>query len=367
MILAHMNKRSLRLLSGLALSALVDAQLRQQETEKYPVSTPPPTKSPTGKVHQYAELEAFYEEHVFQQTTCQTYSMSQYNNNYETNGGGGNTDINGGVMRWGLHALQWKGYNHIAAGGTFEEWTANNSNYPGVNWLDHVQCPHKDVLNTLEQASSGIFDTDPAGTWICVSEPDPHVAAVTAAMSMHYWGTPTYTDAKNCAGTWQCMVGAVIERVTLCAEGALPPHEVCGWDDFDWTTNQGTIGTCASDLALDSVEIGEFIDIITGGSGQDYFDQDVVIDVADWANTYGGYNSPNWDLVFDPPVTAKEEDIKAMQKSARAAAEGMVIVEKKTGKVKVIEVGKEVGKGVGKEGGKGMDKVVEVGKKGGKV
>lgn len=229
------NKRSFRFMSGLALSALVEGRLLEAKKEKRTRGTRPPTPPPTPPpipVADLTHLEAVYTEHGFKQTTCQMYSMSEYDNNYETQGGG-DTDIDGGYMRWGLHALQWKGYNHVSAGGTFDEWMANNSNYPGPDYPDHVQCPAKDVLNTLEQPGSGIFDTDPNGTWLCASESDPHVAAVLAAMNMHYWGSPTYTDAVNCFEDddqcYWCIVGAVIERVTLCVEGDAPPHEVCNW------------------------------------------------------------------------------------------------------------------------------------------
>lgn len=325
MKIARMDEVLACLLSGLAFPALVKGQRVQQFRKERP-RTPAPTPSPTrGSL---PVLEAYYTHHVFQdskRTTCATYSMSEYGQNYET------SDIDSSYMKWGLHALQWKGYNHISAGGTFDAWLANSLGPPSGNWPDSVKCVHKDALNTLEQ--SNIYDVDPIGTWMCVSEPDAHAGAVTAAMNMHYWKTPTYLDARgyltdDIIGTFS-IVGAVIEKVTLCAAGASPPHVVCNWDTIDWTTNLGTITPCAASLALDSVEVGAFVDIITGGTGQTYFHSHNVVDGADWANHYGDWaQSNNWDLVFDPPVGTSDETIARIQKVARETTNSLIGVKK---------------------------------------
>jgi len=281
-------------------------------------------------------LNAFYEENVFQQkASCWTYSMSKYSENYET------SIIDGSIMQWGNHALRWKGYLHEdTPGGIFNAALAQSSNPPSIDFPSHVNCADKNELNILELPSSNIFtdsggSTNPDGTWMCVSELDPHVGAVTAALNMYHWNTPTYLNANGCpydttSGSqgW-CIVGAVIEKVTLCASGPDPPHDVCGWNAADWTSGIGAISSCSTSIALDSIEIGQFIDLIVGGSSlnQPYFRSHATVNGADWALHYGDWSgSTPTDLVFDPPIEGSDKDVFTLQEVAKKSTKKMVVV-----------------------------------------
>ena len=284
-------------------------------------------------------LNAFYEQNVFQETTtCWTYSMSKYGEDYET------SIIDGNHMQWGNHALRWKGYLHEDIGGTFNALLAQSSNPPSSDWPSNVNCADKTELNTLELPSSNIFtdsggSTDPAGTWMCVPESDPHVGAVTAALNMYHWNTPTYLNANGYPQYWY-IVGAVIEKVTLCASGPDSPHAVCGWDAADWTSGIGTVSSCSMSIALDSIEIGQFIDLIIGPPGQPFFRSHVTVNGADWALYYGvGVGSTPTDLVFNPPVEGSDKDVLTLQKVAKESTKEMVVVKiEENGEVKKINV-----------------------------
>lgn len=273
---------------------------------------------------------------IFPTVTCHTYSMSYADENYET------PEIDSGVyyLNWGMHALQWKGYNHIADNpgtGTFDVELANASSPPrglsgecGPNPIPerHVSCYGAERLDELELASSGIFKTngnptDPTGSWPCLEEPDPHVAAILGAMKMFYWNTPTYVDSLSwdsssydpgvCFDT-PCFDATVMKKITLCAEGPDPPHVACNWDDDDAT---GEVGSCESALVLESIIAGFF-------QGRSYYESDTIFgpdNIQDWATYYErsmaySNNYPN-ELVFDPPAGT---DVASLQDRARLTA-----------------------------------------------
>lgn len=281
---------------------------------------------------------------IFPTVTCYTYSMSYADENYAT------PEINGGgySINWGMHALQWKGYNHIADNpgtGTFDAELANASSPPRINSSEggpnpipdrHVSCYGAERLNELELASSGIFETnenptDPTGSWPCLEEPDPYAAAIQGAMNMFYWNTPTYVDSLNIEGNLddlipsslvcsdplvaeECFDAVVMKKVTLCAEGPDPPHVACNWDDDDAT---GEVGSCESTLVLESIIAGFF-------AGTSYIESDTIFgpdNIQDWATYYElsqfySNNYPN-ELVFDPPAGT---DVASLQDRARLTA-----------------------------------------------
>lgn len=263
---------------------------------------------------------------VFVTTTCHTYSMSHKDENYDT------AQVDNTNMNWGMHALQWKGYNHIAkyattydpvtglpdAGsgfggpGTFDADLAYASDPPGEDSgtsQNHVSCHGAELLDQLEQASSGIFKkdgipTDPSGTWNCLQEPDHFSAAVLAAMNMFYWSTPTYVDLAF-AGTCGIYLEAVVlKEVTLCAEGPEPPHVACNWED-----NAGAeVGSCEQILVLGSMICGFF----NGNINDDYLCGD------DWLYSLGAnFHGDNAEMVFDPPAGT---DVAALQERAHLTA-----------------------------------------------
>jgi len=248
---------------------------------------------PTGPIHVPDPDFIKDLEKVFKRTpTCHTYSMSNLDENYDTD------QVGSHYMNWGMHALQWKGYNHIAkypgGEGTFDADLANDIGPPGENsgaigqspTRNNVSCRGAERLDELEQASYGIFKingvpTDPTGTWNCLEEPDPFSAAVLGAMNMFYWNTPTYvdyTEATLCIDCEWSIEAVVMKEVTLCADGPEPPHVACNWED-------------------NSDDFFSYYNWIGGG--------------------YGNWYGDTAELVFDPPA---DTDVAALQKRAHLTA-----------------------------------------------
>lgn len=274
-------------------------------------------------------------EKVFKRTpTCHTYSMSHLDKNYDT------AQVGSTFMNWGMHALQWKGYNHIdqnpGGAGTFDADLANALGPPGEDSgasgtppsPNHVSCHGAERLDELEQASSGIFrtngnPTDPIGSWNCVEEPDPFSAAVLGAMNMFYWNTPTYvdfTEATLCTD-FPCSIEAVVmKEVTLCAEGPEAPHVACNWGD-----NAGAeVGSCEATLVLESMICGFFHgppDPYSPYPPDHYYEDEYFFDsnsVGMWLyGAYGNWHGDTAELVFDPPAGT---DVAALQERAHLTA-----------------------------------------------
>jgi len=281
---------------------------------------------------------------VFVTTTCHTYSMSNKDENYDT------AQVDSTFMNWGMHALQWKGYNHIAkyattydpatglphqgsgfgGPGTFDADLANASDPPGEDsgasgtpaTRNHVSCHGADRLDELEQASSGIFKkdgnpTDPTGSWNCLEEPDPFSAAVLVAMNMFYWNTPTYVDfslASFCGGLH--IEAVVVKEVTLCAEGPEPPHVACNWEDNIGATE---VGSCEHVLVLGQMICGFFNGNRNPWAGYHYYeDEDSEGNLCDeWLHSYGDFYGDTAEMVFDPPAGT---DVVALQERAHLTA-----------------------------------------------
>mmetsp|Transcript_10463 Transcript_10463/g.17332 ORF Transcript_10463/g.17332 Transcript_10463/m.17332 type:complete len:401 (-) Transcript_10463:207-1409(-) len=136
-------------------------------------------------------------EKLFKDPTCFEYIMSHPRKTYNT------IQVESTPINWGMHALQWKGYNHIATGGSFDPVLAQTLSPPAKSGSpltsNSVSCEGADALDELERASSNIFktgteSTDPNGTWNCAHDSDASSAAVFAAMNMFYWKTPVYVD-----------------------------------------------------------------------------------------------------------------------------------------------------------------------------
>jgi len=278
-------------------------------------------------------------------TTCHTYQMSHPYQKYET------AQVGNTYMNWGMHALQWKGYNHIAdnpgGAGTFDADLANSWGPPGEDSgangtppsPNHVSCHGAELLDQLEEASSGIFNTDgnptdPTGSWNCVEEPDPFSAVVLGAMNMFYWNTPTYVDFSSlktstvvdgysyfCNYASRCSIEAVVmKEISLCAEGPEPPHVACNWED-----NAGAeVGSCEATLVLNSIIVGYF----HGPEGPApnnpatlfYEDQWIFAgpdSVLRWMSAYGNWAGDTAELVFDPPAGT---DVAALQERAHLTA-----------------------------------------------
>lgn len=272
--------------------------------------------------------------------TCTDYSMSYYDKDYET------PEIMGDWVQWGFHALQWKGYKHIDAGGIYDpapvEWA------PGWDYPDSVKCSDADWLNDLE--ASGIYDVNPRGTWFCKTENDPHLGAIFAAMAMHYWKTPVYKNARGSLSFppneyWN-INAMVIEKVTLCTSARAQPHEVCEWDTLDWASGQGGLGACAAQLFLDSVEVGLFSDIPMCGSTTP-FGPHKTVSGADWAQYYHNWAGGDSELIWDPPAGVSGDAIATMQRMASATTEGMIAVGREGDDVKVVNVEVETNDGRG--------------------
>jgi hypothetical protein len=279
---------------------------------------------------------------IFETTpTCHTYKMSHVEENYDT------SQVGSIRLNWGMHALQWKGYNHIAeypGSGTFDADLANDLDPPGYAsgtdggldgpypmTVNNVSCRGSDRLDQLEQASSEIFKingnpTDPTGSWAtCVQdEPDPLSGAILGAMNMFYWNTPTYLDLKdpamciNCDELyedWSAGVG-VMKQVTLCAEGSEPPHVACNWED-----NSGAeVGSCEATLVLESVLCGLFKSGYPDGTEDFYFEDDALFTPSRWESAYSLVATAPLNLnqlVFDPPAGT---DVEALQERARLTA-----------------------------------------------
>ena len=263
--------------------------------------------------------------------TCHTYKMSHLDENYETD------QIQNTLLNWGMHALQWKGYNHIAdnpgGSGTFDADLANASDPPRDDLYAagfHVRCDGADRLDELELASSGIFKTDgnptdPTGSWNCLYEYNPYSAAILGAMNMFYWNTPTYVDIFD-----DPLIGAVVmKEVTLCADGPEPPHVACNWID-----NSGAeVGSCEATLVLESIVCGFFHNFNTVPGPPYYYEDDTYYspnNIQRWVDFYSGLDGPEVpgsdpyfqnQLVFDPPAGT---DVAALQESVRLTAANLL-------------------------------------------
>lgn len=276
--------------------------------------------------------------------TCTTYSMSQYGQDYETPG------ITSEIDMWALHALQWKAYVHASTtGGTWDESNPTIS----LNELETQAYPLSEpvcsvpvtFLNNAEAATSGLYQDvegdpiDPNGIWLCRDQfpTNGYIGALIAAMNMYYFETPTYTDIHDNNNDFINFFGlkAVIEQVTLCAEGDQPAHEVCGWGE-DWTESYENIGDgffgggCANalgptDIVLDSVTFSAFT---TPSDG--YFIPHFTVDGFTWAGIYGWYEYESlWNhLVFDPPIGTTEDEIDALVELANNTATNMLVAKK---------------------------------------
>ena len=259
---------------------------------------------------------------VFVTTTCHTYSMSHKDENYDT------AQVDSTFMNWGMHALQWKGYNHIAdnpgGSGTFDADRANDSDPPGEESgtsgtppsRNHVSCHGAERLDQLEQASSGIFKTDgiptdPTGSWNCLEETDPFSAAVLAAMNMFYWNTPTYVDWTLATFCGFSIEAVVVKEVTLCAEGPEPPHVACNWED-----NAGAeVGSCEQILVLGSIICGFWHGNEDALHSNHYYEDEQYCD--HWLYSLGNWHGDTAVMVFDPPAGT---DVAALQKGADLTA-----------------------------------------------
>ena len=252
--------------------------------------------------------------------------MSHLDKNYETD------QIQNTLLNWGMHALQWKGYNHIAdnpgGSGTFDADLANASDPPRDDDLyETVRCNGADRLDELELASSGIFKTDgnptdPTGSWNCLDEENPYSAAILGAMNMFYWNTPTYVDIFDNP----LIKVVVMKEVTLCADGPEPPHVACNWID-----NSGAeVGSCEATLVLESIVCGFFHNFYTVPGPPYYYEDDTYYSpnhIQRWANDYNiGGDDPGsgfgtHTLVFDPPAGT---DVAALQESVRLTAANLL-------------------------------------------
>lgn len=323
-----------------------------RESLRPPVrKTQQPTPSPTpSKVGSLIPL-AFYEDYFSGNSgaggggvTCTTYSMSEYDQDYET------PLITSEFDMWALHALQWKAYVHDSTtGGTWDEDNPTISlnqiqsqDYP----LSEPSCSVPETfLNNAEAAASGVYQDDdgdaidPDGIWLCKDQAptNGYIGALIAAMNMHYFETPTYTDIHDNTNTFVNFLGwkAVIEQVTLCAAGDQPAHEVCGWGE-DWNESFENIGDgvfgggCANalgpaDIVLDSVTFSAFTSPNDG-----YFIPHLTVDAFTWAGIYGWYEYEFlWNhLVFDPPAGTTEGEIDALVEMAKNTATNLLVAKK---------------------------------------
>jgi len=304
-----------------------------QDYREIPKQSCPPftnPSGPTGPIHVPDPDFIKDLEKVFKRTpTCHTYSMSNLDENYDTD------QVDSTFMNWGMHALQWKGYNHIAkypgGEGTFDADLANDSGPPGEDSgasstppsPNHVSCHGADVLDELEKASSGIFKingiaTDPTGTWNCLEEPDPFSGAVLGAMNMFYWNTPTYvdfTETNSCTDCFWSLEAVVMKEVTLCADGPEPPHVACTWED-----NSGAeVGSCEATLVLENIQCGFFhgqLDPNPIDINHYYYEMEDYFYYGNWSN-YGNAYGDTAELVFDPPAGT---DVAALQKRVHLTA-----------------------------------------------
>lgn len=235
---------------------------------------------------------------IYGDQECETYEMAHADKDFVAD----NDKIKEG-MNWGLHALQWKAYQHaFEIGGTYDVALANAFTNPaapsfgGNGEVNHVSSQGAIELDLLEKASTGIFKTsmnqpvDPNGNWVSVEETDPLAAAVTAAMNHYYWKTPTYVDLRT-RNQYPGGV-AVVEKVTLCVDGLQKPHDACGWS--------GPVVSCGNhELVLQSIKLARF------DGGGFYKDWDntypFVMNAVQWASDYGKGNNITPVLVFDPP------------------------------------------------------------------
>jgi len=233
-------------------------------------------------------------EKIFQLTpTCHTYSMSHLDKNYDT------AQVGSTILNWGMHALQWKGYNHIAdnpgGSGTFDADLANTSGPPGGpdHGPEYTLSIDADHLDELELAIYGIFKTDglatdPTGGWNSLIDTNPLSGAILAAMNMFYWNTPTYVSLLN-----NNDIGVVVmKEVTLCADGPDPPHVACNWED-----NSGAvIGSCeTTTLALESIICGFFPSVEPDSADDiDYYYEDDTFFDANHIYRWGRYYIDNY-------------------------------------------------------------------------
>ncbi len=188
-----------------------------------------------------------------QMISTATYSMSQLTQNYSTS-----SILLGGA--WGYHALQWKAY--VANTASYIAPTVGDGT-PGESL--NINCTHDDTLDDMEDGipSDYYFDSlgdpdTPPGSWGCVSDTDPAVTAVLAAIAMWSWGSPLYLQYLYPSSNSAFPVYAgVIESITINTQTGLALDAVCGFTRGDTTAMYNQAVTCAANhtFTIDSVDM----------------------------------------------------------------------------------------------------------------
>jgi len=371
-----------------ALPQFADARIGWLEDNGEPVEekTPPP-RPPTPSPYINPDLPPVTKEDlvVLKKGGCEVYQMSHIDETYETQG------ITSNHLAWGLHALQWKGYLHIAAGGTFDEDLAKISNPPSVSsstGANAIGCNSKERLDMLEKASSGIFktngqSTDPNGTWNCATETDYNTAIIVAAMNMHKWSTPVYVDARypssdvegfahyfqnGCSDLPPTFCGDLVGPLSYCKyDGGCPGTSNFGRSICHGQANvlspcdvndenelfveayvfkevemcaEGTNGKPHVACNWDNTSIGDAgtcdttltIKRIVGGvfyaaTAGTPSYYEDNVEIPWSPYTYGNANGGAPELVFDPPAGTTSEDIAVMLQTAQRSAKKMSVIQ----------------------------------------
>lgn len=194
---------------------------------------------------------------------------------------------------WGYEALCWK--HSISPAVPYNEWSIGSLAF-GIA----IDTGGELSLNALE-ATPSVFATDPRGTWEgpMNAASSPAELAVAAALYMHRWGSPIYTNLTLQSGDNR--VAAGIHQVDF---NGTDPDILCDWDGFTNDPNAPGFNTeiyevarrCSfnSSMQLHSIQMSTW----SGPSWSQTYTPSTLYPGTSW-----WHSSQHWEhYVGDPPV-----------------------------------------------------------------
>ena len=247
-----------RLIATGVLTSLLPLSSFAEKKDIGPIIKPPPSLAQVRSVNSYC---TGYNDAAYQ--------WSQYDNN----------------RYWSNQALLWKSMVNQDPSITFSP-----------SFIGSVTGLHRIIIDDYSStqlnnheatsgdwfafADGGFIPKDPVGGWVQLKIEDPKTALIYAAMNIHFWGTPVFSNVSSrnqpngeVNTTLETHFGgdiaganvAAIECVTLSAVGG-PAHLACGWDNSG--DNDDYLAQAeACDVQVEGVKFGVWLEPTLGVGG----------------------------------------------------------------------------------------------------
>lgn len=305
-------------LVSLLMSLAFAQEALPERTPHEPLEPSPPPVEPVG-IEDLVGLP--YEEVLQAGVATVSYEMSHRNANFSA------PEISEPRRGWPVYALQWKdhasGNAHSFDASEVMDLQVYTTYFSGFS--NEVSAGDEVYLNDLE-ATSTVFSSDPAGTWMYAHFPNKAEGFVFAALVMHYWHSPVFfesgaLDAASSNYLWH----VVMEELTFTIPSAANLHAACGLPTSAApSVALSMVPTCNHGAILDSGVVTQWMQPLgspvylpnltrTGGFLGTAYD-----------TTWSGVNG---ELIFDPPAEATTEDLMGLFVLAEALAPQVLVAD----------------------------------------